>query len=245
LFVCERRNCSSVGVFFNLPRKRKRWFFPQQWGMVVRGAQEGMLSEQKTTTTTVCQWLTQSVSGMKLNSLGDQRVQHVVVPAQCHSYHGLAATTQLPGLLLAAPQSAQVEVQNRLCHGFAYCGRPQRLQQLLMMKHIPLRVLRVRGCLHKIPFTIVIPAHSIRWWQRFQILKHYQRKSLGLSNRLFSWVISRCFLGWLHLSMEKFLKYGDHIWIPLISVEFLISCFLVAMTEDVLWGYMCMQVLEL
>ncbi|CAK9878091.1 unnamed protein product [Sphagnum jensenii] len=90
-----------------------------------------MLSEQQTTTI-VCQWLTQSVSGMKLNSLGDQRVQQVVVPAQCHSYYGLATTPQLPGPLLAAPQSAQVEVQNRLCHGSAYCGRPQRLQQLLM-----------------------------------------------------------------------------------------------------------------
>lgn len=114
-----------------------------------------------------------------------------------------------------------------------------------LMQHIPLRVLRVRGCLHKIPFNIVITGHSIRWWQRFQILKHYQRKSLGLSNRLFSWVMSKCFLGWLHLSMEKFLRYGDHIWIPLTSVEFRISCFLVAMTEDVLWGYMCMQVLGL
>ncbi len=75
--------------------------------------------------------------------------------------------------------------------------------------------------------------------------KNYQRKSLGLSNRLFSWIMSKCFLGWLHLSMEKFLRYGDHIWIPLTSVEFHISCFLVAMTEDVLWGYMCMQVLGL
>ncbi|CAN5972336.1 unnamed protein product [Sphagnum jensenii] len=102
--------------------------------MVVRGAQEGMLSEQQTTTI-VCQWLTQSVSGMKLNSLGDQRVQQVVVPAQCH--HGLAATPQLPGLLLATPQSAQVEVQNRLCHGSAYFGRPQRLQQLLMGLYAP------------------------------------------------------------------------------------------------------------
>jgi hypothetical protein len=104
--------------------------------MVVRGAQEGMLSEQQTTTV-VCQWLTQSVSGMKLNSLGDQRVQQVVVPAQCHSYHGLAATPQLPGPLLAAPESAQDEVQNRLCHGSAYCGRPERLQQLLMGLYAP------------------------------------------------------------------------------------------------------------
>jgi hypothetical protein len=134
LFVCLwEKELHQCGCFFFLLRKRKRWFFPQQWGMVVRGAQEGMLSEQQTTTI-VCQWLTQSVSGMKLNSLGDQKVQQVVVPAQCH---GLAATPQLPGLLLAAPQSAQVEVQNRLCHGSAYCGRPQRLQQLLMGLYAP------------------------------------------------------------------------------------------------------------
>lgn len=97
LFVGEKE-LLHCGCFFFLPLKRKRWFFPQQWVMLVRGAQEGMLSEQQRTTI-VCQWLTQSVSGRKLNSLGDQRVQQVVVPAQSHSYHGLAATPQLPGLL--------------------------------------------------------------------------------------------------------------------------------------------------